>query len=113
MEEDFTIEQQYALRRLRIEMKELSRAELMEALLECSEDLYRQKQFFLQISHEAGFTFRLEDKIPALVPTSEEDFEKVFGYKPTPEEKATYVNGLYEDATMELDMDEIVLDSED
>mgnify|MGYP001262348371 FL=1 len=44
---------------------------------------------------------------------SEEEFKGVFGYEPTTEEKVQYVQNLYEEVEPELDMDEIVLDSED
>ncbi len=113
MDEGLTIEQRYQLRKLALEIENYSREELKEELLACWEEKFQQKQCFLSLSQEAGIIFKLDDYQPASIPTSEEEFKGVFGYEPTTEEKAQYVQNLYEEVEPELDMDEIVLDSED
>jgi hypothetical protein len=113
MEGNLTTEQEYLLKRVAIEAVELSRDGLIEALLACWEARLRQKQFFLEQSRSAGFIFKMEEGATLYAPETDEDFEEVFGYCPTPEEAEEYMCSLWENATMELDMDAIVLESED
>ncbi len=42
-----------------------------------------------------------------------EDFEETYGYVPSEEETEDYLRGIHEKVSMEIDMDEIVLGSED
>jgi hypothetical protein len=57
--------------------------------------------------------FRLDEEEPCYVLESEEDLQKIFGHEPTEEEIDNYLRRVWEHATMELDMEEIILDSED
>ena len=104
-----TEEQQFILRRVEVEAKELSREELIEALLASWEVRFRLKANFMEFSREAGLAFRLEEARSPSAPESLEDLEEIFGYEPTEEETMDYMKSLYENATMELDMDEIIL----
>jgi len=113
VDEVLTTEQQYLLRRIELEIKELSRDELIAALLECWEARFRLKQTFLLTAREAGYVFKMEDGGTLFAPETEEDLAEIFGYAPTEEEAEDYMRGLWENATMELDMDAIVLESED
>jgi hypothetical protein len=108
-----TTEQQYLLRRVAVEAQELSRDELIEALCDCWEGRFLQKQIFACSSREAGFVFQIEERFPQQLPETEEEFTAIFGYLPTEEEAMAYINNLREVATMELDMDEIVLTPDD
>lgn len=104
-----TTEQQYLLRRVAVEARDLSREELIEALCDCWEARFLQKQIFACSSREAGFAFQIEERFPLQLPETEEDFIAIFGYLPTEEEAQEYLEELNGIATMELDMDEIVL----
>ena len=113
MEGNLTTEQEYLLKRVAIEAGELSRDGLVEALLECWEARLRQKQFFLEQSRSACFIFKMEEGATLYAPETDEDFEDIFGYSPTQEEAEEYMCSLWENATMELDMDAIVIEYED
>jgi len=111
--ERLTEEQQFVLRRVELEAQELSRAELIEALLASWEVRFQLKASFMEFSREAGLSFRLDEARSPAAPECLEDLEQIFGYEPTEEETVDYMKSLYENATMEIDMDEIVLGTED
>jgi hypothetical protein len=113
MDENLTHEQSYLLRRIELEANDLSREELITALLDCWEARFRQKQIFLSTTRSAGYIFRMDEGATLLAPETEEDFTTIFGYVPSDEEAEDYMRGIWENATMELDMDAIVLESED
>jgi hypothetical protein len=113
MDENLTHEQQYLLRRIELEISDLSRDELKAALLDCWEARFRQRQIFLSTTRSAGYIFRMDEGATLFAPETEEDFAEIFGYVPSDEEAEDYMRGLWENATMELDMDAIVLESED
>ena len=111
--ERLTEEQQFILRRVELEARELDREELIEALLASWEVRFQLKATFLQFSREAGLSFRLDEARSPAAPESLEDLEEIFGYAPTEEETIDYMKSLYENATMEIDMDEIVLGTDE
>lgn len=113
MDENLTTEQQYLLRRIELESADLSKDELIAALLDCWEARFRQKQVFLSTTRSAGYVFKMDEGATLFAPETDEDFTEIFGYLPTEEEAEDYMRGLWENATMELDMDAIVLESED
>jgi hypothetical protein len=113
MEENLTVEQEYLLRAIALEAQGLSREELFNALLNCWEARFRQKQIFLATCRSAGFAFKLDEGATIFTPDKIEDLEQIFGYVPTAEEANDYMKSMVETATMELDMDEIVLESEE
>jgi|TARA_B100000073_G_C23708517_1_gene563280 hypothetical protein len=105
-------EQQFILRRVELEAQDLNREELVEALLASWEARFKLKAHFMEFSRDAGLSFRLEEARSPAAPESLEDLEQIFGYEPTEEETIDYMRSLYENATMELDMDDIVLGQE-
>lgn len=111
--DDLTAEQQFVLRRVELEAKELDREELVEALLASWEVRFQMKATFMEFARAAGLSFRLEEARTPAAPESLEDLEQIFGYEPTDDETIEYMRSLYENATMEIDMDEIVLGTED
>lgn len=113
MEEELTIEQEYLLRAIAQEAQSLSREELFNALLSCWEARFRQKQIFLATCRHAGFAFKLDEGATMFTPENLTDLVKIFGYIPSAEEANDYMKSMVETATMELDMDEIVLESEE
>lgn len=113
MEGQLTTEQEYLLKRIEIECSDLSKEQLLEALLDCWEARFRQKQFFLAQSKSAGYLFKMEEGATLCAPETEEEFEEIFGYVPTEEEAEEYVSRMWETATMELDIEAIVLESEE
>ncbi len=102
-------EQKFLLRRVELEAQELSKAELIDALLGCWEVRFQLKQSFMEFTRDAGIHFKLDEQRSLFSPDSLEELESVFGYEPTEEEAVNYIKDMYETATMELDMDEIVL----
>ena len=114
MEPSLTLEQSYLLRRIGIEAQDLSREELIKALLACWEVRFRQKQMFMESSRSAGYVFKMNEGGMLLPPESESDFEEIFGYVPSEEEADEYMKYLCENFNMEeLDMEEIVLESDE
>jgi hypothetical protein len=112
-EVELTAEQKYLLRRVELQAHHLSRDELVHALCNAWEERFRLKQTFLTISREAGFVFSLVERHPWQPPETDEEFKEVMGFVPTEEEAESFVRDLYETATMELDMDDIVLSEDD
>jgi hypothetical protein len=110
---DLTDEQKYLLKRVEIEARTLSKDELVNALCNAWAERFKLKQIFLANSREAGFIFCLEERHPWQLPETEEEFTEIFGFVPTEDEANEYLQSLYETATMELDMDEIVLTPDD
>ena len=106
-------EQEFILRRVELEAKELDREELIEALLASWEARFQMKTTFMDFARAAGLSFRLDEARSLAAPESLEELEEIFGYEPTEEETIDYMRSLYENATMEIDMDEIVLGSDD
>tara|TARA_B100001250_G_scaffold96818_1_gene81063 strand:- start:860 stop:1348 length:489 start_codon:yes stop_codon:yes gene_type:complete len=110
---DLTLEQSFIINKLSIEIHSYNREELIAALLECWEARFRQKQAFLDSAKEAGFNFRLNEGIALIPGTLVDEFEEEHGYVPSPDEAEAYMQDIYEEANMELDMDAIVLESEE
>ena len=111
--EQLTEEQQFILRRVELEAQELSKEELIEALLASWEVRFQLKASFMEFSREAGLSFRLDEARSPAAPESLEDLEEIFGYEPTDEETMDEMRSLYDNATMEIDMDEIVLGTDE
>lgn len=109
MEEGLTLEQKFLLHRIAAEAQEMGKEELIGALLESWETRFRIKQNFLLTTREAGYMFKMEERQPLRPPESEEELIQAIGHVPTDEEVEDYMREMWENATMELDMDEIVL----
>lgn len=110
---ELTAEQRYMLRRVEIEAQAMSRDDLIVALCASWEARFKLKQTFLTNSREAGFIFFLEERHPWQQPETQEEFAALMGYVPTEDEANEYLRELHEVATMELDMDDIVLTPDD
>jgi hypothetical protein len=106
--DELTEEQQFLLARVGVEAAELSRNELIQALIACWEQKLTMKQIYESVLDEHNISFRMQELMPIDI-TSEEVLTGVFGYSPSDQEAADYVVDAMESATMELDMDEIVL----
>jgi hypothetical protein len=114
MEElELTQEQKYLLRRVEIEARAMSKDELVEALCTSWEARFKLKQTFIANSRNAGFIFFLEERHPWQQPETKEEFTEILGYEPTEDEAEEYLREMWEVATMELDMDDIVLTPDD
>ncbi len=61
-----TAEQQFMLHRIALEIQSLSRDELHQALLDCWEARFRQKQSFIASAKEAGFSFQFNEGIAVM-----------------------------------------------
>jgi hypothetical protein len=106
---ELTAEQKYLLKRVELEASAMSKPELVRALCAAWEARFKLKQTFMANSREAGFIFYLEERHPWQPPETEEEFASLMGYVPTEDEASEYIRELHEVATMELDMDDIVL----
>ena len=98
---ELTDEQTFMLHRTAIETRSYSRDELIEALLDCLEDKFRQKQIFLAASKDAGFAFKFNEGI-AIAPKGEDE-EIEF------DEEDDALQDILDSSHFELDMDAIVL----
>lgn len=110
---ELSMEQCLILRRLEIDARQMSRAELVAALCHSWEARFQMKNVVHEFCRCNGIGFRLEETSSLSLPESAEDLVRVFGYVPSEQEAEDYVRGLVEAATMELDMDEIVLMPDD
>lgn len=108
-----TAEQQFMLHRMALEIQSLSRDELHQALLDCWEARFRQKQSFIASAKEAGFSFQFNEGIAVMPATAVEEFEDFHGHAPTWEDAEDYLEQIQENVHMELDMDAIVLEPEE
>jgi hypothetical protein len=106
---ELTSEQKYLLRRVEIEAHAMSKEQLVQALCASWEARFKLKQTFFVNSRAAGFVFFLEERHPWQRPETQEEFAELMGFVPTEDEANDFLRELQEVATMELDMDEIVL----
>ncbi len=100
------------LHRIAIETKDLSRDELIEALLGCWEGRFVQKQAFLAASKDAGFVFKFNEGSAFIPPTEEQESTDSFLCLFDDEEEDEFEE-VFESQSFELDMEAIVLDKED
>ena len=110
--DELTEEQQFLLRRVGVEATELSRIELIEALVSCWAQRLAMKQVYENVLAENEIGFRMQEVIGVDL-TSDEALTGIFGYRPSDQEAEEYMEDAIEAATMELDMDAIVLTPED
>lgn len=101
---DLTDEQTFMLHRIAIETRGYSRDELIEELLGCWEDKFRQKQVFLAASKNAGFAFKFNEGI-AVTSFTDEEGEQI----DVREDDEDALQDIVNSANFELDMDAIVL----
>jgi lysozyme family protein len=113
MDDQLSQEQMFMLRRVALEAKSMSREELIAALCASWEVRFQQKQYFTLVTRANGMVMRVEEKYPWPQPETEEEFATAMGFVPTEEEAMQYLKQMHETATMELDMDEIVLTPDD
>lgn len=111
--EELTQEQEFLLARIGVEALQMSKVELVEALVASWYSKYVLKAAYEQVLQDNGLCFNIQERNPCCDPTDVESMAALFGYSPTPEEAEEYFSQAIEDATMELDMDEIVLTPED
>ena len=111
--EDLTQEQEFLLARVTVEAMEMSKTELIEALVEAWYTKFQVRAAYESILQAEGLCFNISERVPCVDPTNSESLAALFGYEPTAEETEDYFCQVVEDATMELDMDEIVLTPED
>ena len=101
---DLSDEQTFMLHRIAIETRGYSRDELIEELLGCWEDKFRQKQVFLAASKNAGFAFKFNEGI-AITSFTDEEGEPI----DVMEKDEDTLQDIVDSANFELDMDAIVL----
>tara|TARA_B100000965_G_scaffold89753_1_gene72942 strand:- start:2838 stop:3167 length:330 start_codon:yes stop_codon:yes gene_type:complete len=101
---DLTEEQTFMLHRIAIETRGYSRDELIEELLGCWEDRFRQKQAFLTASKNAGFAFRFSEGVAISAPIEGEEVDADLD-----DEGNNTLQDILDSANFELDMDAIVL----
>ena len=106
---DLTDEQTFMLHRVAIETRGYSRDELIEELLGCWEDKFRQKQAFLAASRDAGFAFRFNEGIAIAAPVEGDEVNA--GLDDNDDDDA--LQDILDSASFELDMDAIVLEKDE
>lgn len=109
MNPELTMEQAYLLHKIALEIKNYSRDDLIEALLDCWEGRFKQKQVFLMASKDAGFAFKFTEGV-ACLPTREEEADSDIALL---EEDEETLQDIVDSANFELDMDAIVLGNDE
>ena len=110
MNPELTMEQAYMLHKIGLEIKNYSREDLTEALLDCWEGRFRQKQVFLMASKDAGFAFKFTEGVACLPSREEEDSDSDMALL---EEDEETLQDMIDSANFELDMDAIVLGNDE
>lgn len=103
-----TMEQEYLLRRIALEAQELTQEELISALCDSWAARFQQKFTFMKMSRSAGYSFKMQEKAPCGVPKTQEEFAEMMGFTPTIKQAEEFAQELYQDASMELNMEEII-----
>ena len=85
---------------------------MIDALVGAVSQRYALMQLYDNVLAENGIGFRLE-AARVFDFTDESALKELFGYTPTDAEVEELANDAYETATMELDMDAIVMAPED
>jgi hypothetical protein len=109
MNNELTEEQQYMLRKVRLEAASMNKEELIEALCDSWEARYQQRRIFTAMGRQFGLSFAIREEYPWQPPETEDEFKEVLGFVPTENEAKAYLKELWENARMDIDMDEIVL----
>ena len=104
------MEQAYLLHKIALEIKNYSREDLIEALLDCWEGRFKQKQVFLMASQDAGFAFKFTEGVACLPVREEEDNDSDMVLL---EEEEETLQAIVDSANFELDMDAIVLGNDE
>lgn len=112
MDEEFDLEQEFLLARVYAEAQELSKTELIEALVGAVAQKLAIQQMATDLMAEHGIGFRLQNGF-AFDPTDPDTLTAFLGYEPTEAEAEEYAIDAIEMATMELDMDAIVMAPEE
>lgn len=102
------VEQEFLLARLATEAQSWSKPELIEALVGAVAQRFATARMYTDILAANGIGFRLQQGI-AVDFTDENALTNLFGYRPTDAEVEEFATDVMEVATMELDMDAIVL----
>jgi len=101
-------EQEFLLAKLAAEASALSKEELIHVLVHAQAQKFAMEEMYTQILAENGIAFRQQETM-TFDPTDEESLTALFGYRPTDAEVEELACDVVETATMELDMDAIVL----
>ena len=105
---EFDTETEFLLARVMVEAQSLSKAELVEALVGAVAQKYSVIEMYTNLLADHGIGFRMQETMPFDL-TDEGALASLFGYTPTDAEVEEFANDVMEVATMELDMDAIVL----
>ena len=106
MNPELTMEQAYLLHKISLEIRNYSREDLIEALLDCWEGRFKQKQVFLTASQDAGFAFKFTEGVAFLPAKEVDDDDSDVALSEKDEET---LQEMLDSANFELDMDAIVL----
>jgi hypothetical protein len=108
-----SMEQEFQLRHLRLQLQEMSREELIAMVIEEREDLLMQGNYFRQIMRDAGMQVEEAMDLSLVLPETEEEMIAQFGHRPSDEEVAALVaeriEACQEAARMDIDIEAIVL----
>lgn len=108
-DDSLTLEQAFLLQRVRLEAQDLDRDKLIDALCAAWEVRFRGKQAWLSMARQAGLLLQLEERHPWQPPKTRAAYERWLGYMPNATECEALLKHQQELATMELDMEAIVL----
>lgn len=113
MEINLSLEQSFSLQKLALELEEMDRQELIEAVLEEREQRLLQERFFSASMAAEGIPAEADDVFELALPETEEDMIALFGHVPDDDELSDYINrqieAHMEAARMDVDIEAIAL----
>jgi hypothetical protein len=107
-EELLTYEQQLIIRQVAADAKEMSREELIQALLCCWGEKFAMRREISDAVARYGVPIKICGPMLIRQPSTKAEFREALGFVPTAEEARQFLDDLEETATMELDMERIV-----
>jgi hypothetical protein len=117
MDCELSLEEQFQLRQLAIELESYGREELIWRVLEEREETLLQGRYYRQALEAMGFELVSEADVALVLPQSEAELVEVFGRRPSDQELADYCNQRItehqEAARIDVDIEAIALELEE
>lgn len=106
---ELSLEQEAYLHLLQQQAQAMSHQQLVMALIDSEEARLRQVSVLIGAIHEFGGVVQLT-AVDAPCAPDEGEMEEIFGYAPTEDEAWDYLRNLDEMATMDVDLEAVVID---
>ena len=108
MDDQLTPEQELLIKSVAVAAVDLSRTELIAALVRATEEGIRTQNMMVRVLRDAGYQFQAKRYCTTVDPRSPMDLETHFGYEPSESEILNFMEQLHELHTEEIDFEGIV-----